>query len=521
MVAELLIERHLEFIWGGRLGQFLRWVRWLPAELLVQHPVLPAAGGFGRRVAPDARRSRLSGFWRSRSARALERPQLWSPYLEAGVQLIRSGVIERGDVGAAVDHARRAVAAAQEGAEVLSVGALASLAQALFFAGELDDTRRVGAQAVERPDAPNVTNVYVGSLGLLALVDAEQGRTESAEAWARQAIGLRAPALPGGLVGRITGASGAGARRGLRPGTSTRPSARRYAGERLRRSPQPTVGHAHALLVLAQVRLARSRLARAEGDLERAKRAIAGFPDPGRLRRSPRRSSRPSSRLEPTLAATCLSKSPVRPSSPCCEGSQPACRDARSPRSCTSRSTPSRARRASCTASSVRPRKRRRSPAPKRSACLSHVNHPGDPPADAVHIAGDAGHPEACMSPIRYRLVVKGESGAPNRPNLKNRDRRPALRPRDGRYFSVASTMTGCGQLQPRTCTAAVDRSPGVVAAKPVASVLITGENARRGGAFCPRGSSTSDRGRSSLRVRARRVIRSGFFSGVGRLNGW
>jgi len=54
-------------------------------------------------------------------------------------------------------------------------------------------------------------------------------------------------------------------------------------GERRRRSPQPTVGHAHALLVLAHVRVARSRLARAAGDLERAQRAIAEFRDPGRL----------------------------------------------------------------------------------------------------------------------------------------------------------------------------------------------------------------------------------------------
>ncbi|MGZ6575940.1 MAG: response regulator transcription factor [Solirubrobacteraceae bacterium] len=54
-------------------------------------------------------------------------------------------------------------------------------------------------------------------------------------------------------------------------------------GERLRRSPQPTVGHAHALLVLAHVRVARSRLERAAGDLKRARRMIAGFPDPGRL----------------------------------------------------------------------------------------------------------------------------------------------------------------------------------------------------------------------------------------------
>jgi LuxR family maltose regulon positive regulatory protein len=55
-------------------------------------------------------------------------------------------------------------------------------------------------------------------------------------------------------------------------------------GERLRRSPQPTVGHAHALLVLAQVRVARARVARAAGALELAQREMAGFPDPGRLR---------------------------------------------------------------------------------------------------------------------------------------------------------------------------------------------------------------------------------------------
>ena len=67
------------------------------------------------------------------------------------------------------------------GADVLSVGALATLSQALFFAGDLDESRRIAVQAIERPDAPDVTDGYVGSLGLLALVDAEQGRNDSAE----------------------------------------------------------------------------------------------------------------------------------------------------------------------------------------------------------------------------------------------------------------------------------------------------------------------------------------------------
>ena len=183
------------------------------------------------------------------------------PYLEAGVEAARSQMIEGGDVGAAVGHARRAVAAARAGADVLSVSALGCLAQALFFAGELDEARRVAVQAVERPDAPGVPDGYVGSLGLLALIDAEQGRTESAEAWARQALPfarqhfqadswVASPAHLGlALACAATGRLDEAEREALR-------------GERLRRSPQPTVGHAHALLVLAQVRLARSRLAR-------------------------------------------------------------------------------------------------------------------------------------------------------------------------------------------------------------------------------------------------------------------
>jgi hypothetical protein len=74
------------------------------------------------------------------------------------------------------------------GADVLSVGVLASMSQAQFLAGELTENRRIGVPAVERPDALDVPDGYVGSLGLLALRDAERGRTESEEAYARQAL---------------------------------------------------------------------------------------------------------------------------------------------------------------------------------------------------------------------------------------------------------------------------------------------------------------------------------------------
>ena len=281
-VAELLLENHLEFIWGGRLGQFLGWVRWLPPELLVEHPLLPAAGAAAAGLArpPEVEVQRLLAV--AERARR-ERPQAWSPYVEAVVELTRAEVIERGDVGAAVEHARRAVAAARAGADVLSVGALATLSQALFFAGDLDESRRIAVQAIERPDAPDRPRRLRRQPGVTrARSTPSKGETRAPRRWAREAIGFARQhfqadswvaslahlglALACAATGRLDEAE----REALR-------------GERLRRSPQPTVGHAHALLVLAQVRVARSRLAPAAGDLKRARTMIAEFPDPGRL----------------------------------------------------------------------------------------------------------------------------------------------------------------------------------------------------------------------------------------------
>jgi LuxR family maltose regulon positive regulatory protein len=281
IVAELLVEHHLDFIWGGRIRQFLGWVRWVPSELLVANPLLPAVGAFAAAILADPE-VEVQQLLASAEQARLEQSRAWPPYLEAVVEVTRAALIENGDVGAAVEHARRAVAAAHAGADVLTVGVLASLSQALFFAGELDEAKRTATQAVEHPAALGVPDGYVASLGLLALIDAEQGRFEGAEAWARQAISFARSrfqadswvaslahlglALACAATGRIAEAE----REALR-------------GEQLRRSPQPTVGHAHALLVLAQVRVTRSRLTSAASSLKRAQRAIAEFADPGRL----------------------------------------------------------------------------------------------------------------------------------------------------------------------------------------------------------------------------------------------
>ena len=320
LVAQLLVEHDRELVWGGRVRQFLRWVRWLPSELLIERPSLPAAGAVAASLlgAPEVEIQRLLTV--AERARR-ERPELWSPYAEAIAEVTRANGLSRGDVGAAVGHARRAVAAArQSGADVLAVGVLAALSQALYFAGDLDEARRLALEAAERPDAPSVPEGYVGSLGLLALIDAERGRSEGAQAWARQAISFARqrfqadswvasmPHLGLALAFVATGRLDEAEREALR-------------GERLRRSPQPTVGHAHALLMLAQVRIARSRLARAAGDLRRAQRSIAEFRDPGRLPAIAASVERDLMAARANGKNATSSSSRARPSSPYCGAS--------------------------------------------------------------------------------------------------------------------------------------------------------------------------------------------------------
>jgi ATP/maltotriose-dependent transcriptional regulator MalT len=280
MVAQLLDDHHLEFIWGARLGQYLGWMRWLPPDVLERYPVLAAAGALASAVQalPEIETARLLAVAEGIRSRS---PELWSPYVETAVDVTRAAAIPGGDVGGADQCGRIALAAARAGNEVLAVGALGALTQALFFSGDLDEARRNALEVVERPEAASRPFGYLGSLGLLSLVDAERERFESAEAWARQAQSFaRERFLADTWVAGL-------AHLGLAlacAGTGRFDEAEREAerGEMLRRSPQPTVGHAHALLVLAQIRVSRSRLARAASDLERAQGAISEFADPGR-----------------------------------------------------------------------------------------------------------------------------------------------------------------------------------------------------------------------------------------------
>jgi LuxR family transcriptional regulator, maltose regulon positive regulatory protein len=281
MVADVLDEYAVELFQSGRVQLFLSWVKRLPPELLIEHPSLPAfgmlaAGQLGRRAIELKQLMSVAELARR------ERPALWAPLCEAIVEVTRVAFMES-DVTAAVEHAHRAVSAAQADAgDTFTVAALASLSNALFFAGDLTQAQSVALQAVERPEATQRPGGYVAALGLLAAIDAEEGRTASAVAWGRQAIGYaretgQADLWPVAIA--HLGLASALARTG-HLAEAEREATR---GERLRRTPQLTPAHAHALLVLAEVRAARAQLKRAASDLERARAAISELPDPGRL----------------------------------------------------------------------------------------------------------------------------------------------------------------------------------------------------------------------------------------------
>ena len=186
MVAELLLEHDQQLVWGGQVGLFLRWVRWLPLDLLLEHPSLPAGGAVAAALLarPELEVQRLLAM--AERARR-ERPQRWSPYAEAIVEVTRSEVIEHGDVGAAVGHARRAVAAARAGADALTVGVLASLAQALFFVGDLDEarTRRASGRRAPRCAGTSPTAMLGQPWAARPGRRRATGEPRAREAWAR------------------------------------------------------------------------------------------------------------------------------------------------------------------------------------------------------------------------------------------------------------------------------------------------------------------------------------------------
>jgi LuxR family maltose regulon positive regulatory protein len=278
VIADLLSQCHLALIRNGRAPTLLRWVRTLPDESLMNHPELAAATATAATMIGQLALERRRLLALASRAKA-ERPERFGLYADAVLAMVRAAGIDTG-VSDAVLEGRRAVELAQAGADEVLVAALASLARALYFAGELDEAWTAASRAIEHPDAERRAPGYALARSTLALIAADRGLLASARGHAE-----KARATVGGITSSRTwlGANAATALGAVLAGEGDLAGAEREfsSAERFLRDEVATVHHARLLARLGGIRCRRGRLDEAAAALRQARDALAELGDSG------------------------------------------------------------------------------------------------------------------------------------------------------------------------------------------------------------------------------------------------
>jgi LuxR family maltose regulon positive regulatory protein len=263
---------------NGRSATLLRWVQTLPDDCVVGHPELAGAAATAATMIGRLTHERRRLLHLASRAKA-DRPGQFGVYAETLMALVRAAAVDS-DVGEAVGEGRRAVALADTAPDDVQVAAGASLARALYFAGELDEAWAVACRAIRQPDAARLAPGYALAQVTLALVAADRGQLTSARAHAE-----RASAVVGKLASSRSwlGANAAVAIGAVLHGEGDLAGAERAFAhaERFFRDDVPTVHHARSLIRLAGVRCQRGRFDQAEAALREAREAIAELVDGG------------------------------------------------------------------------------------------------------------------------------------------------------------------------------------------------------------------------------------------------
>jgi len=277
-VANLLSEYHLALIRNGRSGTLLRWAQTLPDDLLIERPDAAVAAATAALLIGRMTRERRRFLRIADRARA-KHPERFGTYEECVTAMVRAAGLDDG-VGAAVVERYRAVELAQRSVDETLVAALAALARALYFAGELDGARSAAARAIEHPDTARRAPGVAVAHAVLALVATDRGRLASARDHAQAAHAI---------VGRITssrswlGSIVAEALGAVLAAEGDLVGAERELShaERFLEDELPTATHARLLIRLAGVRCRRGRLDDADDTLRRAREKLAELADSG------------------------------------------------------------------------------------------------------------------------------------------------------------------------------------------------------------------------------------------------
>jgi LuxR family maltose regulon positive regulatory protein len=278
VVAELVGEYHLALIRNGRSGTLLRWAKAIPDELLIEHPDAAVGAATAALLVGRMTRERRRFLRLADRARA-QRPERFGAYEECVTAMVRAAGLDHG-VNQAVVEGYRAVELAQRGVDDTLVAALAALARALYFAGDLDGARSAAARAIDHPDAARRAPGVAAGHAVLALVAADCGRRATARDHAEMARAI---------VGRITssrswlGSAVAEALGTVLAAEGDLVGAERELShaERFLEDEIATVPHARVLIRLADIRCRRGRLDEAGDTLGRAREKLAEIRDSG------------------------------------------------------------------------------------------------------------------------------------------------------------------------------------------------------------------------------------------------
>ena len=130
LVAAILAGEHRTLVRTGRVTTLLRWASSLPEGLLVERPEIPVAAVLAAGLVGSPAHIRHRFVAVAERVRS-ERPDDWTPYLEAALGVGRLAWVE-GDIGQEIERGRRAVVA-MRGVPEIAVPALATLGFLLFL----------------------------------------------------------------------------------------------------------------------------------------------------------------------------------------------------------------------------------------------------------------------------------------------------------------------------------------------------------------------------------------------------
>ncbi len=279
-VADLLVHDHMIFIRSGHLNDLMEWVDSLPSTEVASRPILAAAGSLVATLVgrPPARRERLA---RMAERGAPESPPADASYVLAVVSMTRA-LTTTFDLGAAIEHAERAVEFSREHFAELAVPALATLASNLYLAGDFARARAVAEEAMARPEAMERPHGLIQAHAVHSITESSAGQIVSGEAEARHALALAkqvglSEAYSAGLAHQALGYA---LLLTQHPAEAEREFGR---AESLLGAPEPSLLHAQALLSLADVRIARGKLTTAAAELGHALEQLSAFTDAGYL----------------------------------------------------------------------------------------------------------------------------------------------------------------------------------------------------------------------------------------------